>query len=391
MIEGRMPQPTDPSSNELSMSDLVGQPAPAAVPAPAMPVSPVVEEGPQPTPGDAYHPTELPGPAVFRNPYAAGHSTHMADFGAPINVVPGLKATLQAANLRPNLAPHYDTFAAHGLIAPAELPTTILGKIAQKLHFKDILSHKNMKYVGVGLLSFAIFLFVFNFQILSTQLGYWLNPPKPQAPIAETLPSAEVAAAVPAAEQPEVVPAGDVMFIPKINLANVPVVFEPSIAEAAIQKSLQRGIVHYAGTALPGERSNAVIVGHSSNDWWEPGSYKFVFALLEKMAVGDQIQINYQQKKYVYEVTSSKVVEPTEISVLQPTSEPQLTLITCTPPGTSWKRLVVTAKQIQPLPSTPKVIVAETTPQADTELALPGSAPGFFEQLKRWLGLAEAN
>lgn len=384
-----MPQPSDTSNNELNMSDMIGQNAPAPVSASSIPESTDSTPDPQPTPGSATHPTQ-PAPAVFRNPYAAGQSTHMADFGAPVGVPPHAlptKVTGKPSKLRPNLAPHFDTFVAHGVLPPEPAPTTILGKISQKLHLKSILSHKNMKYVGVGVLSFAIFLFVFNFQTLSTQLGYWLNPPKPQAPIAETLPSTEVATTV-AADQAETVDTGDIIIIPKLNLNNVPVIFEQSIAEAAIQKSLQSGVVHYAGTAVPGERSNAVIVGHSSNDWWEPGSYKFVFALLEKMAVGDQIQINYKQKKYVYEVTGSKVVEPTEISVLQPTTEPQLTLITCTPPGTSWKRLVVTAKQIQPLPSVPKAVVAESTPAADKELALPGSAPGFFEQLKRWLGLA---
>lgn len=383
-----MPQPSDTSNNELNMSDLIGEHPPT--PPQATPISDIPEPSADqmPTPGTSTHPTQS-GPTPFRNPHAAGHTAHIGEFGAPVGVPPHALPASEPdvlTKFRPNLAPDFDTFIAHGVVPPEDEPTTFLGKIARKLHLKTILSHKNIKYAGIGIASFAIFLFVFNFQTLSAQLGYWLNPPKPQAPIAQSLPATEVA--VTAAEQPEAVTGGDVIIIPKLNLANVPVIFETSVAEASIQKSLQSGVVHYAGTALPGERSNAVIVGHSSNDWWEPGNYKFVFALLEKMAVGDQIQINYKQKKYVYEVTGSKVVEPTEISVLQPTSEPQLTLITCTPPGTSWKRLVVTAKQIQPLPSVPKIATATTTPAADQELALPGSAPGFFEQLKRWLGLA---
>ncbi len=182
----------------------------------------------------------------------------------------------------------------------------------------------------------------------------------------------------------------DVIIIPKLNV-NAPIIFEPSIAEDAIQNALRNGVVHYAGTALPGEPSNTVIVGHSSNDWWESGNYKFVFALLEKLEPGDQIQVNFQKKRYVYQVAGKKIVAPTEISVLQPTSDPILTLITCTPPGTSWKRLIITANQIEPSPTRPEQQPQIAAADNTNDAALPGNAPSFFDQFLHLIGLGGEN
>ncbi|MEI7818834.1 MAG: sortase [bacterium] len=323
-------------------------------------------------------------PPVFHNPEAAMMTSHLEEFGS-VPMKPNATATPQPSM---NLAPHYDVFVEHGTSEiPPNIPLTLFGKIALALKLNKLFSRHNLKYAGVGLFSFAIFLLIFNFQTLSVQFNYFIRPPEPSAPVASTSPTPSVEPAV-AEIGGETVPPGDVIIIPKIKVDNVPVIFEASAAEAAIQKSLQNGVVHYAGTALPGEKSNIVIVGHSSNDWWEPGNYKFIFALLEKLVPGDQIQMNYKERKYVFEVTNSKVVEPSEISVLQPTSEPQLTLITCTPPGTSWKRLIVTAKQIAPLPK-PVKDEAQANQPAKVEAALPGNAPSIFDQIKQLLGFGD--
>ncbi len=324
---------------------------------------------------------------LFHNPQAPAMTSHLEEFGK----APQLAYAGTPPSVRPNLKPHFDVFALYGLSSDnsTQYATTFFGKLALALHLDKIMSPRNKRYIGVSLFSFIVFLLVFNFQTLSVQLGYFLNPPQPTAPVTTTTPTPSTTPAS-LAEAAEIVPAGDVISIPKIKVDKVPIIFEQSISEAAIQKALESGVVHYAGTALPGERSNIVIVGHSSNDWWEPGNYKFIFALLEKLTPGDQIQVNYQTRKYVFEVTGSKVVEPTEISVLQPTSEPQLTLITCTPPGTSWKRLIVTAKQVAPLPNAVKQTVAENQTQAQPQVSLPGNAPSLIDQIKSWFGLNKA-
>lgn len=114
--------------------------------------------------------------------------------------------------------------------------------------------------------------------------------------------------------------------------------------EDQIRQSLLKGVVHYPGTADPGEKGNAFLTGHSSNVFWEKSLYNTVFALLPRIEEGDDIYIAYQQNNYHYRVTSKKEVSPKDVSVLEQGEGHFLTLMTCTPVGTNLKRLVVTAE-----------------------------------------------
>jgi LPXTG-site transpeptidase (sortase) family protein len=220
---------------------------------------------------------------------------------------------------------------------------------------------------------FALVLLLFKAPIILSQISYTLNPKSAATPAAAVQASA-------------VVPAANTISIPKINV-DAPVNYLTSVQESDIETSLESGVVHYGNTALPGQNGNVAIFGHSSNDWWEPGNYKFVFVLLDKLAPGDQVTIDYQSKRYVYQVTGSKVVAPTDVSVLDQTTTPTLSLITCTPPGTSLNRLVVTAKQIFPSPSSATTTAAPTT-VASSSSTLPSSAPGFMSQVDQaWTGI----
>ncbi len=117
--------------------------------------------------------------------------------------------------------------------------------------------------------------------------------------------------------------------------------------EKQIQSGLQQGVVHYPGTAKPGEYGNVFITGHSSYYPWDPGQYKDVFATLSKLEVGDRYYVYYNQKQYSYEVTSKKEVKPSNVDVLsQPKDEKISTLMTCTPVGTALRRLIITAKEV---------------------------------------------
>lgn len=188
--------------------------------------------------------------------------------------------------------------------------------------------------------AFGILIFgVFNAQVILGQVQYLTTPSGGiQAP------SGSVNSDAPIGDEPSII-------IPQIDV-NVPVVYdEPSFAEEKVQKALERGVVHYGTTAKPGENGNVVIVGHSSNNWWDSGKYKFAFILLDKLQQNDEIVLHYQGTRYVYQVETKKVVEPTNTSVLNQTEEPRLTLITCTPPGTSWQRLIVQARQVTPDPN----------------------------------------
>lgn len=217
--------------------------------------------------------------------------------------------------------------------------------------------------------TFALLFAIFHSQIILSQLKYLTVKPK-------TASSAITTSAAVISPDPSIT-------IPKINVST-PVVYQPSIAEADVLRSLQDGVVHYGTSVVPGQNGNMVIVGHSSNDWWESGNYKFVFVLLDKLTIGDQFSINYQSKKYIYQVTNVKIVQPTDLSVLAPTATPTATLITCTPPGTSWKRLVIVADQVSPAPGQPAATPDQT---AGTQPAvLPGNAPSFTNEISRGWG-----
>lgn len=109
---------------------------------------------------------------------------------------------------------------------------------------------------------------------------------------------------------------------------------------------LSKSLVHYGGSSLPGEYGNAVIFGHSVlPQFFNAKNYKTIFSTLHTLKVGDKINITYDNVSYQYSIFNFRVVDPTEISVLeQQYDNDYLTLITCTPPGTYWKRLVVKAK-----------------------------------------------
>lgn len=135
------------------------------------------------------------------------------------------------------------------------------------------------------------------------------------------------------------------LLIPKINV-KAPIIWNSEVDEKTMLKNLEKGVVHYKGTALPDEKGNVFISGHSSGAWWRPGAYKTVFSLLDKLEKDDEIVLSYQNKVYVYKVFDKLVVKPKDVWVLKPTSEPVLSLMTCVPVGTDLKRLIVRASPL---------------------------------------------
>lgn len=136
------------------------------------------------------------------------------------------------------------------------------------------------------------------------------------------------------------------LLVPSLNIS-VPVIADVDGGDKDTYfKALQGGVAHFKDTAKPGEGSNIFIFGHSSYYPWDPGKYKDIFKNLEDIKIGDEVDVWYQSKKYRYKVTEIKVVEPDDVSVLKPTPKEQLTLMTCVPPGTAEKRLIIIAKPI---------------------------------------------
>lgn len=175
------------------------------------------------------------------------------------------------------------------------------------------------------------------------------------------------------------------LIIPKLNI-DVPVHF--GIPLSQVMSTMNNGVAHYriaGASAFPGEIGNTVITGHSAGDIYSSNPYKYIFSGLERLEDGDLIYINYNSTRYTYRVIKKEVVEPTNVAALVvDTDKPLLTLITCTPLGTSRYRLLVTAEQISP-----SYEGAETAEEIkidkNEEPELPSNEPSFFEGIWNWL------
>ncbi len=101
-------------------------------------------------------------------------------------------------------------------------------------------------------------------------------------------------------------------------------------------ESLKKGAGHHIGSANPGERGNCVISGH--ND-----IFGEVFRDLPELTVGDDVIVHTLSASYRYVVEQTRIVDPTEVSVMDATSTPVLTLISCYPYRVDTQRIAVVA------------------------------------------------
>jgi LPXTG-site transpeptidase (sortase) family protein len=171
------------------------------------------------------------------------------------------------------------------------------------------------------------------------------------------------------------------VVIPKINV-QIPVDYAVSSTnENVIENDLQGGIIHYPQTAVPGQLGNAAFFGHSSNNIFNAGKYKFAFVLLHTLVKGDTFYLTYNHTIYIYQVISTHVVSPSDIGVLGPVADQPATatLITCDPPGTSINRLIVVGTQISP--SISGDVAASAANNAGTAShALPNDGPSLWSR-----------
>lgn len=170
------------------------------------------------------------------------------------------------------------------------------------------------------------------------------------------------------------------LIIPKLNI-DVPINFGGSLDQ--IMDAMINGVAHYriaGASAYPGEVGNFVITGHSAGDIYSSHPYKYIFSGLERLEDGDLIYVNYNSVRYTYRVVKKEVIEPSNVAALvYDTNKPLITLVTCTPLGTSRYRLLVIGEQISP--SYDNASKTDEATSITTEVdALPSNEPTFFER-----------
>ena len=144
-------------------------------------------------------------------------------------------------------------------------------------------------------------------------------------------------------------------FIPGPGLPNLPTregvsyfltipklkIYQANVVVAA--RSLDKNLAQYPGTAMPGQPGNTVILGHSVlPQFFNPDNYLTIFSWLYRLRQGDRVIVDYGQRRFIYKVSDLYEVSPKDLQPLrQDFQRRALTLITCSPPGTSLRRLIV--------------------------------------------------
>lgn len=179
--------------------------------------------------------------------------------------------------------------------------------------------------------------FTFALQHNPTLRAAWLHMPwakrnAPEAPL--VTPRVSMAATEP----------GHDAAVPKDNTLQIPAIgIDAAIIEGETSRSLEQGIWRRPKSSTPDRGGNTVLVGHRF--LYTSGPHTFYH--LDKLHVGDKITVYWLQKKYEYVVDSIVTTSPTAVEIEQPTTQPTLTLYTCTPLFSVDKRLVIRAHLVQ--------------------------------------------
>ena len=137
----------------------------------------------------------------------------------------------------------------------------------------------------------------------------------------------------------------DSIEIPKINII-APLVFAEGSDQAAIERALDLGVVHFPDSVFPGQAGQTIILGHSAPAGWPKIKYDWVFTDLNELVRGDEIYVFLNNRKYEYTVVRKVFLEKgEEISPAGLTNnENVLILISCWPPGEDNQRIALEAK-----------------------------------------------
>ncbi len=137
------------------------------------------------------------------------------------------------------------------------------------------------------------------------------------------------------------------IVIEKIGV-NAPIVPDvDTTSHEAYMEAMRSGVAHAKDTAKPNEVGNIYLFAHSTLNFWEYGEYASVFTTLRQVDPGDKVVIFYKEKRYDYRVAEKEIVPGFDTEPLTRSSSRRLlTLQTCDPPGTTWRRLIIIAELI---------------------------------------------
>lgn len=167
--------------------------------------------------------------------------------------------------------------------------------------------------------------------VVLVEARFTQNLPVPPVKVTQTLPGEE------GSSHPAPAPAAGTW----LGRLEVPAVqMSTTVLEGSDDATLRRGSGHLEETPLPGQRGNMAIAGHRDT----------VFRPLKNVHVGDGLDLTTKDRVYHYRVSKTLIVAPRDVYVLDPTSEPTITLVTCYPfefLGHAPQRFVVQAQLVR--------------------------------------------
>lgn len=126
---------------------------------------------------------------------------------------------------------------------------------------------------------------------------------------------------------------GEHLIIPRIAL-------DQDIKEGQSVYTVNKGVWRWPKGANPGQTGNTVFIGHRFT-YAGPS----VFAHLDLVKPGDNVTVVWNQRKFSYTVTQTKLVSPSDTSIIQKTDDKRITIYTCAPMWSTKYRLAVIAQE----------------------------------------------
>ena len=208
-------------------------------------------------------------------------------------------------------------------------------------------------FIIIYLVSFTIInwnnvSWIFNYRVVSGIMSDFLNPyPSVNASSIFYLNRSQDAGQIIKEVKTNYTDKQNTLEIPKISIS-VPIIFSQSTDEKSLIKDLDKGVVYYPGSVLPGQTGQSVILGHSAPPGWPKIKYDWVFSELDKLSPGDSIFIDLENKQYTYIIKKKLIIDkgadiPTDGLI---EGKNIINLVSCYPPGKDYKRIVIQAELV---------------------------------------------
>ena len=204
-----------------------------------------------------------------------------------------------------------------------------------------------LKYIGILLFVIGlVFLIITFLPLIKAYLNYYLYPAPEEVKVEVIEEDEEITEALDITEDTDIVFVDNDfgLYIPKIK-ANAKVIanVDPYIEDEYIN-ALKDGVAHASGSSFPNQSGNVFLFAHSAVNFYEQNKYNVYFYLLNELEKGDEIYVSYNGEIYQYIVLETKIVDPEDTEYLDEyMEEDTLTIMSCYPAGTNWKRIIVTA------------------------------------------------